>query len=55
MAAYIESGNANAGYLRVVVSGFTGGAGSYKLRCNYRTALENLVYRATYDTFSYVV
>lgn len=55
VAAYIENTDPNAGYVRVVASGFTGGAGSYKLRCTYRTALENLVYRPTYDTFSYVV
>lgn len=55
VGAYVENGDPNAGYLRVVVSEFSLGAGTYKLRCNYRVPLEALVYRATYDTFSYVV
>lgn len=55
VAAYVENGDPSANLLRVVVSEFTGGAGSYKLRVNYSVPMENLVYRATYNTFSYVV
>lgn len=54
VAAYVEDGDANVGFLRIVISGFTGGAGTYKLRCNYEVPLDNIQYRATFPTFTNV-
>lgn len=54
VGVYLEDGDPNVGYARIVVSGFTGGAGTYKLRCNYELQLDNIQYRATFPTFSFV-
>lgn len=48
---FVEPNAAGAGNATLVISGFTGGAGTYWASCPFEIALDNVQYRATYATF----
>lgn len=48
---FVEPDAAGAGNATLVISGFTGGAGSYWASCPFSISLDYIQYRATYATF----